>query len=192
MPRKPIVGLFVSGMAALFAVPLASAAQTPEATDPPPVLTELTGTLAKAGEEYLVDGTAADFGAAWYIAAAADFDGDGTTGTIAAELDGLVGTSVTLQAEQGRCGDYDVYTINGIAYRDVAGDRPPWAGGPQRVGPIHPGYAAAVGGAAAATPATSGDLTVGPPGAIPDANRAEKAERSGCPHASLAAPPPAA
>lgn len=102
----------------------------------------LTGTLAKDGELYTVDGTEVGFGPVWYIVAVdadADYDGDGTVETIAVELDGLVGTAVTLDGEAGRCGDFDVFVINEQTYRSPG--RPAWAGGPTVVGAIHPGTA---------------------------------------------------
>jgi hypothetical protein len=100
----------------------------------------LTGTLSKNGEHYSVDGIEVGIGPAWYIEvvdADADYDGDGTIKTIAAELDGLVGTAVTLEGEAGRCGDFDVFVINEQTYRSPG--RPAWAGGPTVVGAIHPG-----------------------------------------------------
>ncbi len=105
----------------------------------------MSGTFANDGERYAVDNTEVGFGPAWYIAAvdaSADYDRDGTVETIAAELDGLVGTSVIVKGETGRCGDVDAFTINGQSYRSTG--RPPWAGGPKRVGAIHPGTGGAV------------------------------------------------
>jgi hypothetical protein len=100
----------------------------------------LSGTLETDGEHYTVDGTEVDFGPTWYIDAVnaeADYDGDGAVETIAAELDGLVETAVTLDGEAGRCGDVDVFVINGQTYRSPG--RPAWAGGPSVVGAMHPG-----------------------------------------------------
>jgi hypothetical protein len=100
----------------------------------------LTGTLETDGEHYSVDGTEVGVGPAWYIEAVnadADYNGNGTIETIAAELDGLVGTAVTLGGETGRCGDFDVFVINEQTYRSPG--RPAWAGGPTVVGAIHPG-----------------------------------------------------
>jgi hypothetical protein len=105
----------------------------PSALAGPPTITTLTGTLSKVGNVYFVNGTEADFGPLWYITrttASHDYDGDGVRETIAAEIDGLVGSVVTLEGEYGRYGDFDVYTINGMFYRDTAGGPPPWAGGP--------------------------------------------------------------
>lgn len=102
--------------------------------------TLLTGTLETDGEHYSVDGTEVGFGPVWYIEAVdadADYDGDGTVKTIVAELDGLVGTTVTLEGEAGRCGDFDVFVINDQTYRSPG--RPAWAGGPAVIGAIHPG-----------------------------------------------------
>ena len=105
-----------------------------------PGRTTLSGTLAKDGDRYLVDGRDLDVGPAWYVAAASaegDYDGDGAVGTVAAELDGLVGTTVVLEGEIDRCGAFAVFTIDGQPYRSAG--RPPWAGGPKVVGAIHPG-----------------------------------------------------
>ncbi len=102
----------------------------------------LNGTLTKDGEEYAVGGTEVSFGPVWYITAvdaSADYDEDDTVETIAAELDGLVGTTVTLAGEAGRCGDIDAFTINDEPYRATTGGPPPWAGGPKKVGALHPG-----------------------------------------------------
>ena len=108
--------------------PAATPGQTQERT-----LTTLSGPLAKAGNDYQVNGTPVSFGPKKYITqttAGANYDGDGTTEGIAAELDGLVGQAVTLTGEQEAQGDFDVFTINGAAYRDPQAGRPPWAGGP--------------------------------------------------------------
>jgi hypothetical protein len=91
------------------------------------------GTLAKLGDIYLLDGQEVGVGPSWYVArvsARADYDGDGTRGTIAAELDGLVGTTVSLGVEEEAGGELGVYTINGQPYRTTTKGRPEWAGGP--------------------------------------------------------------
>jgi len=58
-----------------------------------------------------------------------DHDGDGAVETLALEIRGLVGVTVTLTVERGRRGDLDVFAIDGVFYRDEIGP-PPWAGGP--------------------------------------------------------------
>jgi hypothetical protein len=96
-------------------------------------LAQHQGALAKDGAHYLVDGHAVNVGPDWYIAnnaARADFDRDGEVGTVAAELDGLVGMTVALGVEVELGGEPSLFTINGQAYRDIDGGRPPWAGGP--------------------------------------------------------------
>ena len=95
----------------------------------------LSGTLQKPDTYYTMDGIEVDFGADWYIArttATMDYDHDGAIETIASEIAGLEGKSFTLGGEYGRHGDFDVFTIQGVAYRDPKGGPPPWAGGPQR------------------------------------------------------------
>lgn len=90
--------------------------------------TTLTGTMTKTGTKYFLNGTELDFGAQWWIestTASADYDGDGSTELIVAELDGLVGTSVTVIGKLAG-GEMDVYTLGGMHYRDPG--KPPWAG----------------------------------------------------------------
>jgi hypothetical protein len=138
--RTATAGLFAGPLAGLLVGIMAGPSG---AQDDPSALTTRSGTLAKDGERYAVDGAAVSFGPTWYTAvanAAADYDGDGTVETIAAELDGLVGTAVTLDGETGRCGDFGAFTINGQVYRSAG--RPPWAGGPKVVGAIQPGAGA--------------------------------------------------
>lgn len=96
-------------------------------------LGERHGTLAKDGAHYLIDGQVVDAGPGWYIVravASADYDGDGGGETIAAELDGLVGMTVTLGVEDEPGGESNLFTINGQFYRTTDTGRPPWAGGP--------------------------------------------------------------
>jgi hypothetical protein len=96
-------------------------------------LGERHGTLVKAGEHYLVDGQVVDAGPDWYIArtaASTDYDGDGAVESVATELDGLVGMTVTLGVEDELGGESSLFTVNGQAYRSTDGGRPPWAGGP--------------------------------------------------------------
>jgi hypothetical protein len=96
-------------------------------------LGERHGTLSKDGEHYLVDGQVVDAGPDWYItrtAASTDYDGDGAVESVAIELDGLVGMTVTLGVEDGPGGESSLFIINGQNYRNTDGGRPPWAGGP--------------------------------------------------------------
>lgn len=92
----------------------------------PRPLKTMTGTLERCGQQYCVDDTVVDFGAAWYLKAATaqhDFDGDGGRGLLIEELDGLLGQRVTLETDDGPL-DADVFTINGLPLRNAAGDVP--------------------------------------------------------------------
>jgi hypothetical protein len=97
-----------------------------------PVVTSMTGTWSECWEEYCLDDVVLDLGPRWYRAATqapADLDGDGSIETLAAELAGLVGRTVTLSVALDG-GSAEVLEIDGVVYRDVAVARPPWAGGP--------------------------------------------------------------
>jgi len=103
-------------------------------------LGERRGTLAKDGAHYLIDGQVVDAGPDWYIThamASADYDGDGGSETIAAELDGLVGMTVSLGVENEPGDKSNLFTINGQFYRTTDGGRPPWAGGPDVNRPLN-------------------------------------------------------
>ena len=116
---------------------LSAGAVTGQAQTQTPALTTLAGPLTKSDKEYLVNNTPVSFGPKRHITratASADYDGDGTAEIIMNELDGLVGQNVTLTGEQEAQGDFDVFTINGAAYRDPQAGRPPWAGGPHAAG----------------------------------------------------------
>lgn len=99
-------------------------------------LEELTGTLQRDDEaddtdDFSVGGVEVDFGPeGWLIAAGAieDFDQDGSVEDFGTELDGLVGSDVTLlvRYEHDDNDDADAYVINDLAYRDTAGGAPPW------------------------------------------------------------------
>lgn len=113
---------------------------TSRADPGPSELGERRGTLAKDGANYLVDGQVVDAGPDWYITravASADYDGDGGGETIAAELDGLVGMTVTLGVEDEPGDESNLFTINGQFYRTTDGGRPPWAGGPDIKRPLN-------------------------------------------------------
>ncbi len=130
MCGRTVIGALVAVLLAGVTAGAATAVTPDNREDGPPTLTTLSGTLTKEGEAYAVAGTEVGFGPAWYIAAidaATDYDGDDTVETIAAELDGLVGTPVTLEGEAGRCGDFDAFTINDRPYRATTGGPPPWA-----------------------------------------------------------------
>jgi uncharacterized membrane protein YkoI len=98
-------------------------------------LEELTGQL-RAGsdaDEWYVADVDVDFGPDGWLQtteAPDDFDGDGTVGTIIEELRGLDGTEVDLgvrfERDDNDRDDADVFTINGLEYRDPTASSAPW------------------------------------------------------------------
>jgi hypothetical protein len=58
---------------------------------------------------------------------AIDYDGDGIEELIIDELQGLVGTTVTMEGHMQSDNWFSVFIINGEAYRDVG--KPVWSGG---------------------------------------------------------------
>lgn len=83
--------------------------------------TNLTGVLAKQNMTFKIGTVRLNFGPYWYInatTASYDYDGDGSVETILAELNGLVGATVTLYGkfacQQTR---FMVMKINGLPYR---------------------------------------------------------------------------
>lgn len=95
-------------------------------------LTRLSGVLEHGGDtaEFVLDNVELDFGPdAWVITApaTADFDGDGTTEPLLAELEGLVGQEVVANVRLDEDGDdADVFVLNDLTYRDSSGGTPPW------------------------------------------------------------------
>lgn len=92
----------------------------------PVPLVGLNGVLDRCGRQYCVGAAVADFGPSWYVAdthARYDFDADGVRDLLTDELDGLVGTQVRLETDGGSL-DQDVYSINGLPFRDLHGQLP--------------------------------------------------------------------
>lgn len=95
-------------------------------------LEEVTGVLGGDDDldDYEVDGIDLGVGPEGWVRTAtapADYDGDGRTGTMGEELDGLVGTEVTLLVQMDEDRDQgDVYVVQGLDFRDVAGGPSPW------------------------------------------------------------------
>jgi|GEM_PF-1494030 hypothetical protein len=90
--------------------------------------TEMTGVLAYDGETFTIDTTILCFGCYNYLnstEAPADFDGDGVTETLWAEIQGCVGTSITVEGYL-RCGNTRliVYYLNGYEIRDCPNQPP--------------------------------------------------------------------
>lgn len=113
-----------AGVLAVAALPLLAALEVAGFGDDRPArLTTTSGTLARCDAQFCVADTVVDFGPDWYLAstqAEHDFDADGRRGLLASELDGLVGRPVVLETDGGRL-DADVYTLNGLPYRDPTG-----------------------------------------------------------------------
>jgi hypothetical protein len=83
--------------------PTGEASEIPTEGLPEPVTVEVTGVWSLCGESYCLDETQLDPAEAGEPTdpAAADFDGDGIVATVAGELEGLVGQTVTLTVEEG-------------------------------------------------------------------------------------------
>jgi len=85
-------------------------------------MVEVTGVLTYDGTYFYVDEVEVHFGPVWYISiaeSAIDYDGDGTEEFIIDELQGLVGTTVTMEGHMQSDNWLRVFIINGEAYRDV-------------------------------------------------------------------------
>ena len=92
-------------------------------------LVEITGTFEYDGDNFFIGDAELHFGPTLYITSAesaTDYDTDGATETIFDELQGLVGTTVTVEAHEQSDGWYSVFTINGETYREPG--VPIWAG----------------------------------------------------------------
>ena len=91
----------------------------------------MTGVLTADGKGFKVAGRELGLGPPWWRESgkAADFDGDGTVETVAAELGSLTGKSVTVTGEAEDASELGVRTIAGKVFREQG--RPPWAGGPK-------------------------------------------------------------
>ena len=100
--------------------PTKSPSPSPSPTPDGPVLVTLSGALAACDGGWCVSGTTVGLGPASQrdADAAYDYDGNGTVGTNAEELDGLVGKNVTLQVEKGTG---LLYVVNGKDYRFADG-----------------------------------------------------------------------
>lgn len=138
-------------------------------------LVEVTGVLSSDGEDWYLDGIEVDAGPRWYVRsnpATADLDGDGAVETLGAELDGLVGRSVTLLGERDDDADLDVFVVEGVKIRPTDGGPPPWE---QRTGaaPLEPDAAMAVGREEAAA-----IVLAGTPGTVIETGMTEDGGRS--------------
>ena len=125
----------VVAAAALGASAVALAVQGPgtPAKDADEERTSVAGTLAADGRGWRVGARGLGLGPPWWreTAKLADYDGDGTVETVAAELTGLAGRSVSVAGEVDDDG-VSVRTLNGKAFREAG--KPPWAGGRKGAG----------------------------------------------------------
>jgi len=91
-----------------------------------PSLVRLAGTLERCGGQYCVGRSVVDFGPGWYVSGSVarhDYDDNGSLELVAEELAGLLGHEVLLETDGGDL-DEDVYTINGMPFRDAQGQLP--------------------------------------------------------------------
>lgn len=98
-----------------------------------PALDRVEGTLTRVGpgaDDFVIGTVELDLGPEEWVTTSGpsvDFDGDGTTGSLGSELDGLLGRPVTVLGLLDGDGDeVDVYELNGVVYRDSAGGPAPW------------------------------------------------------------------
>ena len=93
-------------------------------------MVEVTGVLTYDGTYFYVDDVEVHFGPVWYVSmteSAIDYDSDDTKELIIDELQGLVGTTVTMEGHMQSDNWLSVFIINDEAYRDVG--KPVWSGG---------------------------------------------------------------
>lgn len=91
-------------------------------------LVQITGTLTYDGTNFYIDNIELHFGPIWYInnaESAVDYDGDGENEVIFEELQGLVGSTVTLDAHFQSDNWMSVFIINGETYRESG--QPIWS-----------------------------------------------------------------
>jgi hypothetical protein len=91
-------------------------------------LEEITGILTYDGVTFYLDDIEVHFGPIWFITSAesaVDYDHDGVKETVFDELQGLVGTTVTLEGHFQSDSWMSVFTINGEIYREPG--QPIWA-----------------------------------------------------------------
>ena len=92
------------------------------------ILTSINGVLTYDGTNFYIDDVELHFGPTWFIESAessVDYDGDGELELVYDELQGLVGTEVTVEGHLQSSGWMSVFTINGEIYREPG--QPIWA-----------------------------------------------------------------
>jgi hypothetical protein len=90
-------------------------------------MTELTGVLSYSSCRFTIDGVTLHLGPHWYLITTQsiyDYDGDGNLETIFEELQGLIGTTVTVEGHLQYDNWISVFYINGHLYREPG--MPPW------------------------------------------------------------------
>jgi hypothetical protein len=91
-------------------------------------LKNITGILSFDGTNFYIEDVELHFGPSWYINntnSTFDYDGDGYLELIYDELQGLLGTEVTIEGHLQSSGWMSVFTINGEIYREPG--QPFWA-----------------------------------------------------------------
>ena len=91
-------------------------------------LTTVTGILSYDGTNFYIDDVELHFGPDWFIESAEsniDYDGDGDLELVYDELQGLIGSEVTVEGHLQSSGWMSVFTINGEIYREPG--QPIWA-----------------------------------------------------------------
>ncbi len=91
-------------------------------------LTTITGLLTYDGTNFYIDDVELHFGPTWFIVSAessVDYDNDGELELVYDEIQGLVGTEITVEGHLQSSGWMSVFTINGEIYREPG--QPIWA-----------------------------------------------------------------
>ena len=91
-------------------------------------LTTVTGILSYDGTNFYIDDVELHFGPDWFIESAesnVDYDGDGDLELVYDELQGLIGSEITVEGHLQSSGWMSVFTINGEIYREPG--QPIWA-----------------------------------------------------------------
>lgn len=91
-------------------------------------LTIITGVLTYYGTNYYIGDVELHFGPTWFIESAesnVDYDHDGTKEHVYQELQGLVGTEITVEGHLQSSGWISVFIINGELYREPG--QPIWS-----------------------------------------------------------------
>lgn len=91
-------------------------------------LTTIMGVLTYDGTNFYVDSIEVHFGPTWYITStesAVDYDGDGFFEIIFDELQGLTGSTITLEGHMQSDNWMSVFIINKETYRELG--QPIWA-----------------------------------------------------------------